>query len=93
MPSRKISPALQQALDSVRVIGNEAVHPGTMDLRDDVFTVLSLFGLVNFIVQKAITDEEKSPRFTRRCRLASWPELRSEILQILSLERCPSVDY
>jgi Domain of unknown function (DUF4145) len=26
---------VQKALDIVRVIGNEAVHPGTMDLRDD----------------------------------------------------------
>ena len=26
---------VQQALDAVRVIGNEALHPGQMDLRDD----------------------------------------------------------
>ena len=51
-----IPPAVQQALDSVRVIGNEAVHPGTMDLQDDRATAKALFGLVNFIVEKAITD-------------------------------------
>ncbi len=28
-------PLVQQALDAVRVIGNEAVHPGTLDLKDD----------------------------------------------------------
>ena len=51
-----ISAHLQQALDSVRVVGNEAVHPGTMDLKDDEATALALFNLVNFIVQKAITE-------------------------------------
>jgi hypothetical protein len=54
--SGTISAALQQALDSVRVIGNEAVHPGELDLRDDAATVLTLFRLVNFIVEKAITE-------------------------------------
>jgi hypothetical protein len=28
-----LPPAVQEALDAVRVIGNEAVHPGQMDLR------------------------------------------------------------
>jgi hypothetical protein len=51
-----VSSAIQQALDSVRVIGNEAVHPGTMDLRDDQSTAISLFKLINFIVEKAITQ-------------------------------------
>ncbi len=52
----KIAPTIQRALDIVRVIGNEAVHPGTMDLRDDIETVRSLFELVNFIVQKMISE-------------------------------------
>lgn len=47
---------VQQALDSVRVIGNDAVHPGTIDLRDDIDTVHKLFRLVNFIAQKTITE-------------------------------------
>jgi hypothetical protein len=54
-----INVALQQALDSVRVIGNEAVHPGELDLKDDPATVLSLFKLINFIVQKAITEPKE----------------------------------
>lgn len=54
-----VSASLQQALDSVRVIGNEAVHPGTLDLRDDAATVLTLFRLVNFIVEKAITEPKE----------------------------------
>jgi hypothetical protein len=47
---------VQQALDSVRVIGNDAVHPGTIDLRDDREAVNKLFRLVNFIATKTITE-------------------------------------
>lgn len=47
---------VQEALDSVRVIGNDAVHPGTIDLRDDRDTANKLFKLVNFIAQKMITE-------------------------------------
>lgn len=44
------------AMDSLRVIGNEAVHPGEMDLRDDLETVKSLFQLLNYIVENVITQ-------------------------------------
>ena len=50
---------VQQALDSVRVIGNEAVHPGQMDLRDDSGTVAQLFKLTNFIVQNMIGEPKE----------------------------------
>ncbi|MCH9011393.1 MAG: DUF4145 domain-containing protein, partial [Chloroflexi bacterium] len=36
---------IQQALDTVRVVGNHAVHPGQMDLKDDRVTCMALFGL------------------------------------------------
>jgi hypothetical protein len=51
-----LRPQLQQALDSVRVIGNEAVHPGRLDLRDDPQLAQTLFALVNLIVQTMISD-------------------------------------
>jgi hypothetical protein len=54
-----ISAPLQQALDTVRVIGNEAVHPGTMDIKDDVVTARSLFDLVNFVVEKGLSEPKK----------------------------------
>ena len=47
---------VQEALDSVRVIGNEAVHPGTLNLRDDRKTANMLFRLVNFIATKLISE-------------------------------------
>ena len=45
----------QQGLDIVRVIGNNAVHPGQIDLKDDLKTALTLFRLVNMIVEDMIT--------------------------------------
>ncbi len=50
-----LSPVVQKALDSVRVIGNEAVHPGTLDLKDDVDTASRLFDLVNIIAEQMIS--------------------------------------
>ena len=47
---------IQKALDVVRVIGNEAVHPGQIDLRDDVETANQLFTLVNVIADSLITQ-------------------------------------
>ncbi|MBO1223886.1 MAG: DUF4145 domain-containing protein [Candidatus Scalindua sediminis] len=51
-----LPPKVQEALDSVRVIGNDAVHPGSIDLKDDLATVNKLFKLVNFIANKMITE-------------------------------------
>jgi hypothetical protein len=48
-------PRVQQALDVVRVVGNDAVHPGAMDLRDDRATAEHLFGLLNLIVERMIS--------------------------------------
>lgn len=53
--SKGLNPLVQQALDVVRVIGNEAVHPGTIDLKDDRDTALRLFQLVNAIADQMIT--------------------------------------
>jgi len=51
-----LDPRIQQALDVVRVIGNNAVHPGQVDLRDDVATAEKLFGLVNIIADTMISQ-------------------------------------
>jgi hypothetical protein len=46
---------VQHALDVVRVTGNNAVHPGELDLKDDKATAMQLFALVNIIVQSTIS--------------------------------------
>lgn len=53
--AKGLDPHMQMALDSVRVIGNEAVHPGSLDLRDDKDTALFIFELLNAIADQMIT--------------------------------------
>jgi hypothetical protein len=50
-----LSPIIQKSLDVVRVVGNEAVHPGTLDLRDDRDSASKLFRLVNLIAEQMIS--------------------------------------
>ena len=51
-----LSVQVQRALDAVRVIGNEAVHPGQMDLEDDRDIAETLFKLINVIAEKMISE-------------------------------------
>ena len=50
-----LHPVVKKSLDIVRVVGNDAVHPGTMDLNDDRETALQLFSLVNAICEQMIS--------------------------------------
>ena len=47
---------VQQALDVIRVIGNEAVHPGQIDINDNPEIVSRLFALLNVITHNRITE-------------------------------------
>lgn len=51
-----LDPKIQKALDIVRVVGNSAVHPGNMDIKDDRPTAESLFQLVNLIAERMLTE-------------------------------------
>ena len=57
--SKGVSLEIQKALDSIRVIGNDAVHPGELDLKDDVSTAIVLFRLINFIVDNQISSKKE----------------------------------
>ena len=50
---------MQKALDVLRVIGNNAVHPGQIDLKDDKETAISLFQILNAIIARCITVNKK----------------------------------
>lgn len=54
--NKGLPPKIQKSLDIVRVIGNDAVHPGTLNLKDDLVTASKLFVLVNLIVDVMITQ-------------------------------------
>lgn len=54
-----LDPLVQQMLDSVRVIGNEQVHPGQIDVRDDPELLQTLFWLVNEIIDERITNPNR----------------------------------
>lgn len=51
--------AVQKSLDIVRVIGNDAVHPGQIDISDNIETAKALFKLVNLIAEKMITEPKE----------------------------------
>jgi hypothetical protein len=46
---------VQKALESVKVIGFQSIHPGEMDLDDDDNTATVLFGILNFVVEEKIS--------------------------------------
>lgn len=51
---------IQQALDVVRVVGNKAVHPGTIAFDvDDEHTAIMLMNLINMIVEYMISQPKQ----------------------------------
>ena len=54
-----MSPKIQQALDLLRVIGNNAVHPGQINLDDNAEVAQKLFSILNFIAEELITKPKE----------------------------------
>jgi hypothetical protein len=54
-----LMPKTQKALDTVRVIGNNAVHPGKIDLNDTPQVAHALFVLVNVITDVMISQPKQ----------------------------------
>ena len=50
---------IQKSLDIVRVIGNNSVHPGVIDIKDDQETANKLFHLINLIVDVMISQPKE----------------------------------
>lgn len=59
MVTRGLDPDVQRAMDVVRVVGNNAVHPGEIALGDDVDVVAALFDMLNVVVEQLITQSRK----------------------------------
>jgi hypothetical protein len=54
--NKGLSVQIQQLLDTLRVIGNNAVRPGQISLTDDKETAVQLFRLVNLIAEQMISQ-------------------------------------
>lgn len=57
---RKAIGRVQKAMDALRVIVNDAVHPGVIDLegRDDKEVSLALFKITNYIVAETLGSDD-----------------------------------
>ena len=54
-----LNTTVQSALDYVRVTGNNAVHPGVIDLKDNKDIAIKLFRVINFIANKMISEPKE----------------------------------
>lgn len=54
-----LPPRVLKAFDTIRIFGNESVHPGTVNLNDTPEVALALFSLLNMAVRHCITEEKE----------------------------------
>ncbi len=58
-----LNPQIQKSLDILRITGNNAVHPGEINVEEKKELVLKLFELINFIAEKMITEQKEIEGF------------------------------
>lgn len=51
-----LDPRLQRAFDTLRLVGNDSVHPGEIDVNDNPQICEGLFKLINIVVEKMISE-------------------------------------
>lgn len=49
----------QKAMDSIRILGDEAVHPGQININDNKELAVAMFKMMNIIVEKMILEPKK----------------------------------
>ena len=74
---------IQQALDIVRVVGNNSVHPGQLEITDDPATAASLFNLVNLITDVMISQ----PKHVENLYNSSYRSNSERRLQSVTVSR------
>lgn len=58
-----LNPQIQKSLDILRITGNNAVHPGEINVEEKPELVLKLFELINFIAEKMISEPKEIEGF------------------------------
>lgn len=58
-----LNPQIQKSLDILRITGNNAVHPGEINIEEKPELVLKLFELISFIAEKMITEPKEIEGF------------------------------
>jgi len=58
-----LNPLVQKSLDTLRITGNNAVHPGSINIEENPEIVLKLFELLNFIADKLLTEPKVISNF------------------------------
>ena len=57
---------IKQALHTIRIVGNESVHPGTFNIEDNEDIALLLFEILNDITYDTITKKKKRTEMFKR---------------------------
>ena len=63
MEDNRVDEDVRKALDSVRIVGNSAVHKNELEIKDKPETALKLFQLLNFIANEVITSRKEVRKF------------------------------